>query len=163
MTFNNKNSEQETLEIIESISKEVDLKYKEIEDLRTKADELEQKRGSYVFQYVLDNELFKGTIWTIKSHATSLEYSDREDTSAFLFLKKIIGSGYVTLLSEGGVEVYYSDGSITANFDRHSLIPDFVKKHQIKIDGAEITSRLRRMSKEIDPLIEISHLFNLKG
>lgn len=163
MTDNNKNSEQETLEIIDSISVELDIKYKEIEDLRSNANELEQKRGSYILQYIVEKELFKDTIWTIKSYATSLDYSDRNDTAVMIFLIKLIGPSYVTLLATGGIELYYNDGGLTANFDRHTLIADFANKYQIKIDGAEITSRLRRMSKEIDPLIEISHLFNLKG
>jgi hypothetical protein len=106
--------------------------------------------------------LFKDSVWDLKSHGASLSYVGDKGDPIIITLKNIIGDTYADLLTGDGVELYYSELSLTANFDSHSLMPDFVKKFQIKIDGSEVLSRIKRMNKEMDPLMDICHIFNLK-
>lgn len=152
-----------SLEDIATLSTELEASNKTIEDLRTANDQLEVKRGGIITQYIIENELFKDTEWTLKSSGSTLEYhgSDKKDPVIDM-LKNMVGDVYSTLLTGDGIELYYSDESITASFDSHTLMPDFVRKFKIKIDGSEIVNRLKRMNKDTDPLIELCHFFNLK-
>jgi hypothetical protein len=151
-----------TLEDIEFLSKEIDANNKTIQDINLVIDQLTLKRGDYICQYIIDNSLFKDSVWDLKSHGDSLSYVGDKDDPIITTLKNIIGDTYADLLTGNGVELYYSELSLTANFDNHSLMPDFVKKFQIKIDGAEVLSRIKRMNKEMDPLMDLCHFFNLK-
>lgn len=152
-----------TLEDIALVSKEVSESDALIEELNKKNDELANKRGRLLYDFILQNEMLKDSTWGIKSHGTALYYQTPDNNEGITLLKEMFGNGFANLLTQDGVELYYSDRSLTATFDSHLEMPEFVRKLKIKVDGSEVTARLRKINKEIGPLIELCHLFNLKG
>jgi hypothetical protein len=137
---------------------------KRIHDLHHEQFALSEKVGETVCQIIFEEKLLAETKWELNTNNYSKLYLELKDCEQDPNYKRIFelidSSNNCTFQLETGIQLnYFSDVSI--EFDDNNMIPVFVRKNAMIIDGNNVTNKLHSHRRDVRTLETICHLFNI--
>lgn len=126
-------------------------------------DQLEQQQTRLAAQIVVEENLLKGTEWTIKYHKGSgddcyvyLDYLGRTDDKELERLIELTWKGHhSTFYLEKGVAIYFNDNDMTLHITDTKQVKTVINKYGLVIVSSNITKRLQQLKEETESLQEL--------
>lgn len=153
-------------EQLKSIKEKIDSLSNQTSDISKEIWEWSEKQSSTICEIILEDKLLEGTHWTLSTgtYQTQLDYAGKlEDQDKIDKIEKLWSGDYADLFLEPGMTLHVNDEGAYLQFDDPKLMPAFVQKHKLIVDGGQIIKRLRELRREISALEVICHQFNIKG
>lgn len=150
------------IELINASITELD---KNINEALDKVEVLRQEGSALMIQIIEEEQLLKNTTWELDViHKTYLSYCGSKKDLVFKPISDLCANIWHTWIDvEDGIQLRFDDENVSLHFDEVRTILPFVNKHKLKINGKNVSDKIRILKHEISTLEQLIHRFSIQS
>lgn len=117
---------------------------------------LKELENELIRRVVLEESLLNLCTWSLEVHSGTVYLTAKEDSRDVKALSELTETTYhCDFVLEEGINLHYSDGDMTLHFEDPHKIYDFITRHKIPVNLANIDQEIEKLQSAVDSLWDV--------